>query len=209
MFPRAPFWGHCALYCILLLLVKSSHKHGINFHFYADDTQMYISCNPKIPGACQSALTKLELCIIELSNWMTSYKLKLNHSKTEFFIAGTVQGLNKLPSIELKVGNNIIKASTSVRNLGIVLDSHMSMTQQVNSLISSVNYHLRNIVSLNFLIRTLNTMLSAVLFCLAWTMETRSCMAANPKTWIDFKLCKIRPLNSFSMLVNVTVPLPC
>ena len=64
-------------------------------------------------------------------------------------------------------------------------------------------------VSLNFLIRTLNTMLSAVLFCLAWTMETRSCMAANPKTWIDFKLCKIRPLNSFSMLVNATVPLPC
>ena len=40
-------------------------------------------------------------------------------------------------------------------------------------------------------------------------METRSCMAANPKTWIDFKLCKIRPLNSFSMLVNATVPLPC
>ena len=76
---------------------------------------------------------------------MTSYKLKLNHSKTEFFIAGTAQGLNKLPSIELKVGNNIIKPSTSVRNLGIVLDSHMSMTQQVNSLISSVNYHLRNI----------------------------------------------------------------
>ena len=30
-------------------------------------------------------------------------------------------------------------------------------------------------------------MLSAVLFCLAWTMETRSCMAANPKTWIDFQ----------------------
>ena len=76
---------------------------------------------------------------------MTSYKLKLNHSKTEFFIAGTAQGLNKLPSIELKVGNNIIKPSASVRNLGIVLDSHMSMTQQVNSLISSVNYHLRNI----------------------------------------------------------------
>ena len=124
---------------------KIIHKHGINFHFYADDTQMYISCNPKIPGACQSALTKLELCIIELSNWMTSYKLKLNHSKTEFFIAGTAQGLNKLPSIELKVGNNIIKPSASVRNLGIVLDSHMSMTQQVNSLISSVNYHLRNI----------------------------------------------------------------
>ena len=141
--PQGPVWGPLCFILYTSPVGKIIHKHGINFHFYVDDTQMYISCNPKIPGACQSALTKVELCIIELSNWMTSYKLKLNHSKTEFFIAGTAQGLNKLPSIELKVGNNIIKSSTSVRNLGIVLDSHMCMTQ-VNSLISPVDYHLRN-----------------------------------------------------------------
>ena len=191
---------------------KIIHKHGINFHFYADDTQMYISFNPKIPGACQSALTKLESCIIELSNWMTSYKLKLNHSKTEFFIAGTAQGLNKLPSIELEVGNNIIKPSTvlqfatSASYLTVICLWHNKLIVSSHLLIIISE---TSAVSLNFLIRTLNTMLSAVLFCLAWTVETRSCMAANPKTWIDFKLCKIRPLNSFSMLVNATVPLPC
>ena len=98
---------------------------------------MYISFNPRVPRACQIALSKLELCINELSNWMTVNKLKLNHNKTEFFIAGTTQGLAKLPPVELKVGNDMIKPSSSVRNLGIIFDNHMSMTQHINSLISS------------------------------------------------------------------------
>ncbi|XP_072051727.1 uncharacterized protein [Amphiura filiformis] len=76
---------------------------------------------------------------------MTVNKLRLNHSKTEFFIAGTTQGLNKLSPVELKVGNERIKPSTSVRNLGMIFDDHMSMTKHINSLISSVNFHLRNI----------------------------------------------------------------
>ena len=91
----------------------------------------YIKQIINVPEACQNALSKLELCITELSNWMTVNKLKLNHNATEFFIAGTTQGLTKLPSVELKVGNDMIKSSTSVHNLGIIVDNHMSMTQHI------------------------------------------------------------------------------
>ena len=72
--------------------------------------------------------------------------LKLNPQKTEFFIAGTSQGLQKLPSsVVLKIGDSVIKPATTVRNLGILVDAQMSMSSHINSLISSVNYHLRNI----------------------------------------------------------------
>jgi hypothetical protein len=53
-------------------------KHNICFHVYADDTQLYVSFNPKIPGAAQNALKRLENCISELQTWMNSNKLKLN-----------------------------------------------------------------------------------------------------------------------------------
>ena len=77
---------------------------------------------------------------------MSTNMLKLNPTKTEFFIAGTSQGLQKLPSsVVLKIGDSVIKPATTVRNLGILFVAQMSMSSHINSLISSVNYHLRNI----------------------------------------------------------------
>ena len=72
--------------------------------------------------------------------------LKLNPTKTKFFIAGTSQGLQNLPSsVVLKIDDSVIKPATTVRNLGILFDAQMSMASHINSLISSVNYNLRNI----------------------------------------------------------------
>jgi hypothetical protein len=43
------------------------------------------------------------------------------------------------------VGEHVIRPSPNVRNLGVVFDNIMSMTKQVNSIISSANLQLRNI----------------------------------------------------------------
>ena len=53
-------------------------KHNICFHVYADDTQLYVSFSPNNPGAAQEAVSRLENCISELQNGMSSNKLKLN-----------------------------------------------------------------------------------------------------------------------------------
>ena len=76
---------------------------------------------------------------------MNQNKLKLNNDKTEFFIAGTRQSLLKLPKLSLAVGDSQIEPSSNIRNLGIFFDSNMSMTKQINSLISAGNFQLRNI----------------------------------------------------------------
>ena len=120
-------------------------KHNVCFHAYADDKQLYDSFNPNTVGAAEMSLQKLQGCISELQSWMNPNKLKLNSDKTEFFIAGSIHSLKKLPNLELKVGDHVIRPSPNVRNLGVVFDNKMSMTKQVNSIISSAYLQLRNI----------------------------------------------------------------
>ena len=58
-------------------------RHGVLFHIYADDTQIYI---PFLPGDEHQALAKLEQCLEEVRIWMAANWLQLNDSKTEFII---------------------------------------------------------------------------------------------------------------------------
>ena len=107
--------------------------------------KIYVSFNPRSPGAYRAALRQLEHCITDLSDWMSMNMLKLNPTKTEFFIAGTSQGLQgtsqglqKLSSsVVLKIGDSVIKPATTVRNLGILFDAQMSMSST-----STASFHL-------------------------------------------------------------------
>ena len=120
-------------------------SHNLDFHVYADDVQVYISFNPKEPNAAMEALRKLELCIMDLKNWMKTNKLMLNNNKTEFFIAGSRQSIQRLPPVQLQVGDSTIMPSCHIRNLGVMFDTHMTMSKQVSAIVSSANYQLRNL----------------------------------------------------------------
>ena len=63
---------------------------------------------------------------------MTVNKLKLNDSKTEFFVAASAYHHKHLPpNITLKIGNEHINPSETIRNLGAFLDSHMTMSSHI------------------------------------------------------------------------------
>ena len=53
--------------------------------------------DPKTPGALDNALTKLQTCISNIRKWMVANKLKLNDSKTEFFVPASAHTLRNLP----------------------------------------------------------------------------------------------------------------
>ncbi len=69
-----------ALYVTLGNIIR---KHGVSFHCYADDTQLYISSRP---GETHQ-IEKLMECIVDIKNWMTSNFLLLNSEKTEVLIS--------------------------------------------------------------------------------------------------------------------------
>ena len=120
-------------------------KHNMSFHSYADDTQLFCEFDIKCPGDCDRALSKLSCCISDINHWMIRNRLQLNQSKTELFVIATPRVLNTVSDIQLQLAHGIIKPSTSVKNLGVMFDPSMNMSNYVNSLCKTVNFHIRNL----------------------------------------------------------------
>ena len=60
-------------------------------------------------------------------------------------VAASNHNLKTLSDVSLILDGTTIFASSVIRNLGVMLESDMSMTSHVASISSSTNYHLRNI----------------------------------------------------------------
>ena len=76
---------------------------------------------------------------------MTNNKLKLNDDKTEAILISTRQKLSQLPPLSLQLCNTTIPISESAKNLGVHLDSTLSMQNFVSQTAKSCYYHLRRI----------------------------------------------------------------
>ena len=63
------------------------HYHSsINYNFYADDTQLYITLSPE---HFSHSIQKLKNYLNNIQNFMLANKLKLNPDKTEFILIGS------------------------------------------------------------------------------------------------------------------------
>jgi len=49
---------------------------------HADDTQLYLHC---CLGDTAVAVTRLEICLDDVSRWMAANRLKLNAEKTDYY----------------------------------------------------------------------------------------------------------------------------
>jgi len=61
-------------------------KFNLSYHFYADNSQLYLSFQPTIPGDRDLAVSNIERCVLEIDNWMLVNRLKLNKDKTEILV---------------------------------------------------------------------------------------------------------------------------
>jgi len=117
---------------------------NINHHLFADDKQAYAST--KLEGV-DDVRGRLCDCIIDISNWCASRRLQLNENKTELAWFGKHSRLNKLVNMEqtVTVGTGVIQPAAAVRDLGVLLDQELSMTQHIAKVTSSCFYQLRRL----------------------------------------------------------------
>ena len=63
--------------------------------------------------------------------------LKLNDDKTDIMLFGSVKQLEKFPLREVPIGTAVIMPADKVRNLGVMLDPHLTMFAHVSRICSA------------------------------------------------------------------------
>ena len=133
------------------------NKHKVEYHSYADDTQVYLHCDNNV-ASLRHAVHQLENCIFDICDWMRRNALKLNEDKTEFVIFSTKNNLRDNQC--LVVGKDKIEVSDYVKILGVTFDNRMTLQKHITNICRSVNMHIRKINSIrrylsNTAVRTL------------------------------------------------------
>ena len=115
-------------------------EHAIPHHFYADDSQLYVSL---ASGNSSAALNGLQSCLASVQSWMSTNKLKLNPNKSEFLLIGNERQQSKylsmLPIELLGVKTNPAKFAL---DLGVIFDKNVTFRSQIYPLCSSCFHHI-------------------------------------------------------------------
>ena len=76
---------------------------------------------------------------------MLKNMLKINDEKTEFILFINPQQARFVTEASITLGGAAIKATKTVRNLGVMMNTHLDASDQVSAIVRSCNYHLRRI----------------------------------------------------------------
>ncbi|TWW76594.1 putative RNA-directed DNA polymerase from transposon X-element [Takifugu flavidus] len=132
---------------VLLDLRNIIWQHGINFHCYADDTQLYLSMKPEET----EKLVKLQICLKDIKSWMSSNFLLLNSGKTEVVVFGPEPLRDRLDHM-ITLDGISLTSSHFVRNLGVTFDQNLSFNSHIKLVSRSAFFHLRNITKIGKLL---------------------------------------------------------
>lgn len=127
------------LYLVLFCTYYIRHLWLIFFEY----TTCHSTCM-LMTRTIQNLIASIEHCLDNINSWMTTNMLKLNKDKTEFLIVTSKKTLQRTrPTIHF--GSDEIQPSDHVKNIGVTLDSTMSMIPHTNSVCKSSFYLQSNI----------------------------------------------------------------
>ena len=110
--PQGSILGPLLFNLYMLPLAHVIKKHNINYHNYADDSQLYISLTPNDMNPIHSLIN----CIGDVNMWMSENFLQLNKDKTEILIFGAKAQRQKIVAY---LSSLSLESKSEARNLGV------------------------------------------------------------------------------------------
>ena len=126
-------------------LAQLLEAHGVFYHFYADDTQLWLPVDLDNQADLKECISKLESCVLDVQEWMSGHKLKLNSEKTEVLVVHSKSRVATTPTITLHFGDVVVHSTKSARNLGVKFDSTLSFSNHITNVCINGYRYLRNI----------------------------------------------------------------
>jgi hypothetical protein len=138
--PQGSVLGPIFFTIYMLGLSDVIRPFGVNFILYADDIQIYISSSvADLPSTTQ----RMEACFLAIRDWLLTRHLVLNESKTEVILLGTKQMLHKCSLSQIQLGTHSIPINSSVRDLGLLIDSPLTFDHHVSKICATAFMNLR------------------------------------------------------------------
>jgi len=149
-FRKATCWAHCSSFSYTDDFALIFDSRQVNRHLYADDKLAYVSAHVNNVSLARQIP---ERCISDITSWCALRRLQLNATKTELIWFGCNQMLEKLTDADLMLdtGTTMIRPVKSVRDLGIPLNSELTMKTH-SKVVSSCYHQLRRIHLVRWLI---------------------------------------------------------
>ena len=114
-------------------------QHKVDYHLYADDTQLYVSFQIKNNN---DQLSRITACTSDIKKSILHNLLKLNDDKTEVLLISSPHHLRNVSKTTVTIGNSAINSASHVRNLGATFDSSLSMDKFVSQKYQARMLHL-------------------------------------------------------------------
>lgn len=99
-----------------------------------------------IPAEVKRSVSSMEGCLETVKLWMAANKLKLNEEKTEIItFSSKYQPCDK---VALQIGDSQVQSVPVVKDLGVLLDEHLTMEHQVKNICKAAYFQLRRIANI-------------------------------------------------------------
>ena len=109
-------------------IAKIIKHHGLQFHLYADDSQLYVSSKMDSKQQLLTALSKVELCARDIDTWMVHNGLKHNQDKYELLVFSSKFCARPARNCVVAVDERI-QSSSSARNVSVIFDTCLSLNE--------------------------------------------------------------------------------